>query len=1052
MADKTLEVILKTLYQGQGAKDAKADIDQLGGAAAYLKGAFLDMGKALLAGFGTAAVVQGIKSAVVETVRLGDELYNTSQKIGIGVEELSRLQYVAKISNLSVEGLTIGVKFLSRNMEAAKVEGSEMSKVMARLGVDLGGSASDAMMKLADVFAGMPDGVQKTALAVQLFGRSGIDMIPMLNQGSAAIREMQAESDKIGVTWSEVDAKAADELADRVDNLKESFKGGSESIVKDMLPALNLWAAGLQGWRDDLLSAQDTLVGFIRAMKDGFTPEARNVANKVIPYLAAAMDRFLSSFQGTQVIWELTKRGMQKVREEAQQMGPPITLMTDKLKAGATAGTVLAASTSDMVKNMAPLSAVIYDVDGSVKDLTVSTEGFNDAAYDFMNQGEGMADTTADIASGVRTDKEASESLLQAFERLGGTTEVLVDEMEQLPTIAEKVAWAMQDLAMSAGADFFQGLMDGSADFEESFQKFTDGIREIWSNMMVDMLKQWKDSMKEGSKTENPFATAEGKAQFAMGALSIVGGMATANNQKGQQVMAVGSAIAAFVAQFNAIIGAVIMAITVIVASLQDNGKRSIAVVMNAAGELSVQSDQFDDVLRDMNKQVQDVYRKYFIGFRDLLVQMGVDVGDFRATIEEGLRNLLNGGGKTTGEPGAEEWSGNLSGTGVDYNIFFKDAVGDAMKRFDDWIQNGFGRQIFSTLTDMFSEGLNNIGVDKQWANQLLTYWSNALNADDLFASISQFIKNVLGLKEQLGNLQLSGADLMGGVRADMGMSFADQLAQYDEGISGLADTIRNAFDFEDMNAQGAELLTKLEERYQMEIQYLQKLAQLQDQLNKSADEQMRSLSRLGMSGQQIIGLDMQEYQSLMQQLMGATTADQASAIFQQIQALINEIVGAAGDQAPAMKDQLMAMLAAAQEAMNARFTALADEVAAQNQTLYGQIGDVLGYFTGEAYNGADGLSEVATAAFGAATALWGVAGGAPQTFEPDFSNGGAIAGSASPGRSAAPIVVTIPPPQVMVINQMDMCMQKLLQITTKAALTAIKDNPRGLGSPMRAQ
>jgi hypothetical protein len=57
-------------------------------------------------------------------------------------------------------------------------------------------------LQAADGFAHMPDGVEKTRLAIALFGRSGKDMIPMLNLGSQAIRDMMDAADRLGVTIS----------------------------------------------------------------------------------------------------------------------------------------------------------------------------------------------------------------------------------------------------------------------------------------------------------------------------------------------------------------------------------------------------------------------------------------------------------------------------------------------------------------------------------------------------------------------------------------------------------------------------------------------------------------------------------------------------------------------------------------------------------------------------------------------------------------------------------------------------------------------------------
>lgn len=59
------------------------------------------------------------------------------------------------------------------------------------------------LLEVADKFEAMPDGTKKTALALDLFGRSGASMIKVLNQGSDGIQELGDEAEKMGLVLSE---------------------------------------------------------------------------------------------------------------------------------------------------------------------------------------------------------------------------------------------------------------------------------------------------------------------------------------------------------------------------------------------------------------------------------------------------------------------------------------------------------------------------------------------------------------------------------------------------------------------------------------------------------------------------------------------------------------------------------------------------------------------------------------------------------------------------------------------------------------------------------
>lgn len=64
-------------------------------------------------------------------------------------------------------------------------------------------SFNDILLDIADRFHGMPDGLDKTNLALQLFGRSGADMIKTLDLGRQGITDLEQEADKLGLTLTD---------------------------------------------------------------------------------------------------------------------------------------------------------------------------------------------------------------------------------------------------------------------------------------------------------------------------------------------------------------------------------------------------------------------------------------------------------------------------------------------------------------------------------------------------------------------------------------------------------------------------------------------------------------------------------------------------------------------------------------------------------------------------------------------------------------------------------------------------------------------------------
>ena len=177
-------------------------------------------------GLSGAAVTSFLKASI----DLQDSLVDLSAKTGIAVEELPGLKHALDQSSTSVEKFSTANKALANNM-------ASNSAMFAKLGITARDSQG-VLLQLADMFASLPDGITKTAVANKLMGKSGEEMIPFLNQGSAAIREMIARGKEIyGVNGE--NAKQAKEFNDQLNQLKDRSTGLGISITSNLLPGLN---------------------------------------------------------------------------------------------------------------------------------------------------------------------------------------------------------------------------------------------------------------------------------------------------------------------------------------------------------------------------------------------------------------------------------------------------------------------------------------------------------------------------------------------------------------------------------------------------------------------------------------------------------------------------------------------------------------------------------------------------------------------------------------------------------------------------------------------
>lgn len=228
------------------ASRGEAAVGRLAGALGVLQGVSAKALSFTAAGVAPVLAAGYLANLAKEAVDLGDSLNKMAQKTGVGVEALSRLQYAADLSGVTAETLQKSFVGLSAAVASAASGTGNTANLFEKLGVAVRNASGqmrpseEVLNDLADVFAEMPDGVEKTNLAVELFGkRVGPDLIPLLNSGAAGIKALGDEAERLGLVMSADFAKNAEAFNDNLERLKSESKAAGIAIAGDLLPPLN---------------------------------------------------------------------------------------------------------------------------------------------------------------------------------------------------------------------------------------------------------------------------------------------------------------------------------------------------------------------------------------------------------------------------------------------------------------------------------------------------------------------------------------------------------------------------------------------------------------------------------------------------------------------------------------------------------------------------------------------------------------------------------------------------------------------------------------------
>lgn len=174
--------------------------------------------------------------------KVGDQLDKMSARTGVSVESLSELGFAAEQSGANLETLENGLRVMQRSINDAGRGLSTATEALSDLGLTFGeleNLSPELQFKLiADRLARIEDPSKRAAVAMQVFGRSGTKLLPMLKDGAQGIEALQQQARELGLTISTQAAKDAALLTDTLNILWRTLKQAAFAIGAALAPLL----------------------------------------------------------------------------------------------------------------------------------------------------------------------------------------------------------------------------------------------------------------------------------------------------------------------------------------------------------------------------------------------------------------------------------------------------------------------------------------------------------------------------------------------------------------------------------------------------------------------------------------------------------------------------------------------------------------------------------------------------------------------------------------------------------------------------------------------
>lgn len=259
-------------------------------------------------GAGIAVAAGAVGGALVavanKSAATTDRIDKMSQRLGMTREGFQEWDYVLSQAGISIDSMQSGMKSLSQRMDDSAEGVGKGAELFEKLGIsvtDTNGEFRDQEEVFNDTIRalqGMDDGVEKAAMAQELFGRSGQELLPLLNAEAESVDALKEKAHEMGLVLSDEMVDAGVEYTDTMDTMKRVGGAMFAQLGMQFMPMLtklmNWFMTNMPAIQRKIKKVVDTVgpyvstfVGFIQDKM----PAIKKIASDAFDGITAAADK-----------------------------------------------------------------------------------------------------------------------------------------------------------------------------------------------------------------------------------------------------------------------------------------------------------------------------------------------------------------------------------------------------------------------------------------------------------------------------------------------------------------------------------------------------------------------------------------------------------------------------------------------------------------------------------------------------------------------------------------------------------------------------------------
>lgn len=187
-----------------------------------------------------AAGAVGMAALTKAAIDNADAMYKQSQITGVQIGELSKLAHAGEGADVEFSDLTGSLGKFNKGIVAAAEGTGAQADAFKILGINIKNTdgslktTNELFGEVAQAFSQVEDGANKTAIAQDLFGKSGAALIPLLNGGKQGLKDAGDELERMGGVLDEKTGKAAERFNDNLHALNKSLAHLGTVVAKEV--------------------------------------------------------------------------------------------------------------------------------------------------------------------------------------------------------------------------------------------------------------------------------------------------------------------------------------------------------------------------------------------------------------------------------------------------------------------------------------------------------------------------------------------------------------------------------------------------------------------------------------------------------------------------------------------------------------------------------------------------------------------------------------------------------------------------------------------------